>query len=536
MVDRRQLSALFLTALVVVPLGALLASAFSPEREIWAHLAATQLPELLGNTLWLCLGVTGVTGLLGVSLGWLTGACDFPGRRFFSWALALPLAIPAYVMAFIFLGLMDFAGPVQSALRELPGLERFMLEVRTTPFVVLVLSLTLYPYVYLLSRASFLNQGQAAMEAARTLGAGPWRAFWKVSLPMSRPWIASGLILVLMETLADFGAVAIFNYDTLTTAIYKSWYGFFSLAAAAQLSSILVLFALCLIISEGFFQARMRFHDSNRGGTAHSRLRLRGWQALGVTSYCILVFLLAFLLPAAQLILWSIEQIQVAGLWSYGPLAARSLFLGVLAALVTVLASLALAYAKRHSPTRLNLVLCKTATIGYALPGTVLAVAVFLPTVWVDNTFQDLSAALFSVESGPLLQGTIVVMLAAYLVRFMAAGVGAVDGAMVNIRPHLDEAAAIMGVKGVALLRRIHLPLLKKGLLTALILVLVDVIKELPITLMTRPFGWDTLAVKIYELTSEGEWERAAFPGLCLVLIGILPVIFIVYQTENSNE
>ncbi len=239
--DYWQCIAFIIAGMVVVPIGVLLSSVFKPERDIWNHLAETILSSLILNTFLLSMGVLICTSVLGVSLGWLTGACSFPGRRIFSWALILPLAMPAYVLAFIFIGVMDFTGPVQSAIRSLPLLERTMVEVRSTPFVILVLSLTLYPYVYLLSRAAFLSQGQGLTEAARTLGVGPWKSFFKVTLPMARPWIVSGLALVLMETLADFGAVSIFNYDTFTTAIYKAWFGFFSLQAAAQLSSMFYL-------------------------------------------------------------------------------------------------------------------------------------------------------------------------------------------------------------------------------------------------------------------------------------------------------
>jgi len=254
-----------LAACVIIPLITIFSAFLTPEKEIWGHLATTLLPELLTNTFKLVTGVACFTAVIGVSLGWFTGACEFPGRRFFSWALALPMALPAYVMAFIFLGLMDFAGPVQRLLRTFPGFENQMIEVRTTPFVVMVIGLTLYPYVYLLSRASFMNQGRAMLEASRTLGLRPWKAFFRVALPISRPWIVSGLALVLMETLADFGTVSIFNYDTFTTAIYKSWFGFFSLKAAAQLSSILVLFALALVMVEGLYRSRMRYYDSGRG-------------------------------------------------------------------------------------------------------------------------------------------------------------------------------------------------------------------------------------------------------------------------------
>ena len=531
--DPWQLPAWLLAALVVIPTATLFASFFSPEREILEHLADNVLPGLLVNTFKLIFGVGIFTLVVGVSLGWLTGACSFPGRCFFSWALALPMAIPAYVMAFIFLGLMDFSGPLQGWIRTIDGFERFMVEVRTTPFVVTVLGLTLYPYVYLLSRTSFLGQGRAAMEAARMLGVGPLRAFFRVAFPISRPWIAAGIALVLMETLADFGAVSIFNFDTFTTAIYKSWYGFFSLQAAAQLSSLLVLFALVLIVTESRLKSKMRFYDSSRGGAVHSRLHLRGWKAAAATLYCTFIFSIAFVIPLFRLTGWAVETLAGGMGTNYLPHAGRTLFLGILSALLISLAALLLAFAKRRSTSRLNHLLCRIATVGYALPGTVLAVAIFLPVAWFDKAVQAVLLHLFGLEINQVFLGTLVVMFGAYLVRFLAVAFSSVDSGMQNIKPNLDEAAAILGVKGGKAIFRIYLPLLNKSCLTALVLVLVDVLKEMPITLMTRPFGWDTLAVKIYELTSEGEWERAALPGLYLVAAGILPVFLLIRKLEK---
>lgn len=522
-----------LAALVVIPLGIIFSSFLTPEKEIWEHLASTLLPELLSNTFILVVGVACFTSLLGVSLGWFTGACDFPGRKFFSWSLALPMALPAYVMAFIFLGLMDFSGPVQSLLRTVPGFESKMVEVRTAPFVIIVIGLTLYPYVYLLSRASFMNQGRAILEASRTLGYTPTRAFFKVALPISRPWIVSGLALVLMETLADFGAVSIFNYNTFTTAIYKSWFGFFSLKAAAQLSSLLVFFALALVMVEGLYRSRMRYFDSSRGGSVPSRLKLNGWKAWSVTMYCTFILTVAFVAPLIQLIVWSLDVLQSGEQISYFTYINKTLMLGALAGILICFTSVLLAYARRRDSSKKNRFLCRVATIGYALPGTVLAVGIVLPIVWTDNLVQNVFSYLFNIQVGPILQGTVFVMLIAYLVRFLAVGFGSIDSAMQNIKPSLDEAAAILGKTSGETLRKIHFPLLQKGLLTAMVLILIDVIKEMPITLMTRPFGWDTLAVKIYELTSEGEWVRAALPGLYLVIAGMIPVFLLIKKMEK---
>lgn len=533
--DYWHLAVVLLAGLVMVPIGVIFASLVHPEQDIWSHLADTMLATLVVNTFWLSLGVLLGTFVLGVSLGWLTGACSFPGRAFFSWALTLPMAIPAYVMAFIFIGVMDFTGPIQSFIRTVIGIENFMVEVRSTPFVVLVLSLTLYPYVYLLSRAAFLSQGKTLLEAARTLGTSPWGAFCKVLLPMARPWIVSGLVLVLMETLADFGAVSIFNYDTFTTAIYKAWFGFFSLNAAAQLSSVLVVFALALVLVEGLYRSKMRFYANSKGGSVHARLVLQGTHKIIAILFCSLILLVAFVLPCAQLIFWAWQSGVEYGFPDYHDHLFTTMFLGGCGALLTCLAALVLSYAKRKYPTSRNNFLCKLATMGYALPGTVLAVGIFVPVAWLDNNVQHIVRGIWGLETGPLLQGTVLVMFMAYVVRFLAAGFGGIDATMQAINPNLDEAASIAGVKGWRLIRQIHLPLLKKGALTALIMVMIDIVKEMPITLMTRPFGWDTLAVKIYELTSEGEWERAALPGLYLVLVSTLPVFILMRESEKNN-
>lgn len=525
---------IFLACIVIVPIVVILGSLFLPEKEILRHLLETILPTLVSNTFFLLIGVIGVTAVLGISLGWLTGACSFPGQKFFSWALCLPMAIPAYVMAFIFLGLMDFAGPVQTLLRTLPGFERMVVDVRTTPFVVLVISLTLYPYVYLLSRGAFLSQGRALMEASRSLGASPTKAFFKVALPMAKPWIFSGLALVMMETLADFGAVSIFNYDTFTTAIYKSWFGFFSLEAAAQLSSALVILALVLILIETR-QRKRCYSPVGKCVSQHSKLVLSGGSRWCAFLYCAFVLLIAFVIPVCQLLLWVAKMSGAGEIQNYLGLTGKTLFLGVSATLLTCLCALILAYGKRRSKSPFIFILTRICTMGYALPGTVLAVGIFLPITWFDNVLQDTLLHLFGMDTGNIIQGTVLVMLVAYIVRFLAAGFGAVDSSMQGIGAHLDQAASLVGIKGRRLLHKVHLPLMKKGIFTALLLVMIDVVKEMPITLMTRPFGWDTLAVKIYELTSEGEWERASLPALYLILVSIIPVIFLIRRSEESK-
>lgn len=514
-------------------LGVILGAFLTPAPEIWGHMVEYVLPDVTRNTLRLVLGVSVVTTVLGVGLGWLTGGCDFPGRRFFSWALMLPMAMPAYVMAFVALGLFDVLGPVQSTLRALnPALPGWVPDMRSTGGVIAVLSLTLYPYVYLFARGAFLTQGAAAVDAARILGDSPGRAFFRVALPMARPWIAAGLLLVIMETLADFGAVSIFNYDTFTTAIYKAWYGFFSLEAAAQFASLLVVVALVVHGLERVSRARMRFTQTGRSGEA-GRVRLAGWRAWGAVLLCGWVFLIAFAAPTLQLVAWTAEAFWLEFDARYAGLLLRSLTLAGLATLTICFVALTLAYVRRGNRDRATAIAARISTLGYALPGTVLAVGVYIPAAFLDHLLMD-AAGRLGLEMGPLLTGTVALMIIAYLIRFMAVGFGAVDAGLTRIAGSVDEAARLLGARGARLLLRLHAPMLRRALLTAAILVFVDVLKEMPMTLMTRPFGWDTLPVKIFELTSEGEWERAALPALSLVLAGLVPVVLLIRNTERD--
>ncbi len=518
------LVALLIALLTLVPVAVVLSSLFTPEREIWAHLVQYQLPQLLGNTFWLMLGVGLGVAILGVSLAWLTAVCEFPGCRLFSWALLLPLAIPAYVTAFVAIGLLDFTGPVQTLAREWWGPVSFP-SIRSRGGVIAVMVLALYPYVYLIARNAFLTQGKRALEVAQSLGLSPVAGFFRVALPLARPWIVGGMALALMETLADFGTMAVFNYDTFTTAIYKSWFSLFSLQAASQLASLLIVFVLVVVLAEQ--QTRSRMHYTQTGKhSVQGHIRLRGARAWLASGFCLAVLALGFIIPVIQLLLW-------AGLVAEHDLDARyldffwhSLALAALAALLVGAVALLLSYSTRERPGLITRLTARVATIGYALPGAVLAVGIYIPVAWLDNWL----VAAGWVQS-PLLQGTLVVMLLAYLIRFLAVAHSPIESQMQRITRSVDEAARSLGVHGINLIARVHLPMLRGGLFTALALVFVDVMKEMPITLMTRPFGWDTLAVRVFEMTSEGEWERAALPAVALVLAGLVPVIFLTRQT-----
>lgn len=518
-------------ALVLLPLSVLLFSWYEIDSGIWAHLWETQMARLLGNTVVLLLGVgVGVT-LLGVSLAWLTSLCEFPGRRWLDWALMLPFAIPAYVLAFVFIGLLDFAGPVQTLAREWFGSSVRFPPVRSTGGVILVLVLVFYPYVYLLARSAFIAQGKGLMEAARVLGQSPWQAFWSVALPMARPAIGAGLALAMMETLADFGAVSVFNFDTFTTAIYKTWYGFFSLTSATQLASLLLL-AVALVLY-GERRARGIARPANDRARSAALYHLRGLKALAASGWCLLVFLCAFVIPVLQLLVWLWQRGRFDLDERYFGLILHTLYLGGMAALITVAVALLLAFARRQAPVRSILGAVALANLGYALPGSVLAVSIMLAFSYLDRELVIPLSGWLGGAGKPILLGSIGALLLAYLIRFMAVAFGPLESSLARIRPSLPQASRSLGVGGPRLFFRVYLPLLLPGTLSAALLVFVDVLKEMPATLLMRPFGWDTLAVRIFEMTSEGEWARAALPALSLVLVGLLPVILLIRRSAK---
>ncbi|SCY64162.1 iron(III) transport system permease protein [Desulfoluna spongiiphila] len=521
---------------VLLPILLVMASIFADTRDIWGHLRENLLAGLLFNTAVLSSGVLALTAFFGVSAAYLTALCEFPGRRFFSWALLLPLSVPTYVMAFVYTGLLDFSGPVASFLRQhLPAVAPWMPPVRSTGGVILVLSLALYPYVFLLAAGGFASQGERVLEASRSMGLSRGRLFFRVMLPMARPFILAGLILVLMETLADFGAVAVFNYDTFTTAIYKAWFGFFSIDAASQLASFLVVMALMVLTAEEWSRRRMRY-VRGRDGRRAKRIPLSPRQGFGAILFLGGLFSVAFVVPMAQLFAWVAEAWREEFHLGYGGLLLNSLVLAGAGALVTLSAALVLAFAGRKANGRFMAFLSRVSLLGYALPGTVLAVGMVRVLTGMDHLAAG-TLAVFGVGlSGPLLQGSVWMMPVAYMVRFLSVGFSAVSSSLGRISPSMDEAARTMGISGFSLVRRIHLPLIRGGMVTGAILVFVDIMKEMPLTLMTRPFGWDTLAVKIFELTSEGEWERAAIPAVALVAAGLIPVGLLVWQKERAKR
>ncbi|MCB1616440.1 MAG: iron ABC transporter permease [Pseudomonadales bacterium] len=515
-----QLPALLGALLVLVPLLLVFSSWSAPQWSVWQHLGETRLPTLLGNTGVLLVGVGSGVFLLGVSLAWLTAMCEFPGRKLLDWLLMLPLAIPAYILAFIALGTLDYAGPVQRFWRNLFGHDAWFPDIRSSVGVITVLVLVFYPYVYLLARTAFLNQGRATLDAARTLGATSWQAFFRVALPVARPAIAAGVALALMETLADFGAVSVFNYDTFTTAIYQAWFGLFNLVAAAQLASVLLLFVFMAM----FMEKKQRRMYQAGNASRRTAYPLKGFWAWAAFTYCSLVVALAFLLPVSRLFGWVLKSGWSAVDSRFLLLLEHTLVLGAVAGLGVVVLALLVAYGQRQHSGRFSKMLVQIAGMGYALPGSILAVGVMMVFAWIGRHHG----------SHALITGTLWAMLTAYMIRFFVVGFCSIDSSLALIRPSIEEAARTLGASHRRILSAIYLPILTPGILTALLMVLVDVMKEMPATLLLRPFGWDTLAVRIYELTSEGEWQRAAMPALFLIAAGLIPVILLMRRSAEN--
>lgn len=528
------IAAILVSLIVATPILVIVSSLLTPSTEIWAHLWETQLVELIWNTLRLMVGVGLGVLILGTGSAWLVTMYRFPGWAIFEWLLILPLAMPAYVIGFVYLGIFDYTGPVQSLLRDMFGSKVWFPEIASYGGVTLVMTLVLYPYVYMLARTAFFEQSAGKLEAAQSLGASPLAVFWKVALPLARPSIAAGLALALMEALADFGTVAIFGYSTFTIAIYRVWFGMFERAAATQLASLLMLFTLTLYMLERAGRGRTRFFQTEGTVRPTSPRRLRGWRAWAASGTVSLVVGAAFVLPVVQLLVWIIGEADYDE--RFLGFLFNTLFLGAITAFLAVIAAVVVAYGIRLSRSRIVTAFSRVASMGYALPGSVIAVGVLAPMAFFDHTLNAFLQRTVGISSGLLLTGTMVGLIFAYLVRFLAVSYQTVEASMVKITPNMDMAGRSLGVSTGGVLWRIHLPLIRYGLSTAAILVFVDVMKEMPATLLLRPFGYDTLAIRVWQLTSESFWEAAALPALAIVAAGILPVLVLVKRSKKNSR
>jgi iron(III) transport system permease protein len=528
-----------LVALVLaLPVLTVFGFVFQPAGEVWRHLADTVLKDYVLNSVLLLLGVGLGTLFGGVSSAWLCSMCQFPGRRVFEWALLLPMAMPAYIIAYTYTGMLDFAGPVQTGLRDLFGWsygEYWFPEIRSLGGAIVMLSLVLYPYVYLLARAAFLEQSICVLEVGRTLGAGAWTGFFRIALPLARPAVIAGLSLALMEALADYGTVQYFGVATFTTGIFRTWFGLGNAAAAAQLAALMMSFVFILIVLERWSRRQARYYHTSGRYRHLPRYRLHGWRAAAAFALCLLPLLLGFLLPAGQLLAWAVQTAGRTLDAEFLRLVWHSLGLAGAAAVLAVLLGLFMAYGKRLRGSLGVAAAVRVAGMGYAVPGTVIAVGVLIPFAWIDNRIDSWMRASFDISSGLLLSGTLAALLFAYTVRFLAVSLQTVEAGLGKIKPSMDDAARSLGLPPNQVLSRIHMPIMRGSLLTALLLVFVDVLKELPATLILRPFNFNTLAVRAFELASDERLAESATAALTIVLVGIIPVILLSRSITRSR-
>nr|RNJ65491.1 MAG: iron ABC transporter permease [Leptolyngbya sp. IPPAS B-1204] len=526
--------------LIATPLLVVLSSIFADTGAVWQHLTSTVLPRYISNSLLLVLGVSLGTGLIGVSTAWLVTMCRFPGSRMMQWALLLPLAVPAYILAYVYTELLEFYGPVQTSLRAIFGWtsvqDYWFPSIRSMGGAIAMLSLVLYPYVYLLVRVAFLEQSICTLEASRSLGCGPWRSFFRVALPLARPAAVAGLALVMMETLNDYGTVQFFAVDTFSVGIYRTWFNMGERVAASQLAACLLVFVLLVLLLEQWSRQQTRYYQSTSRYQAASPYQLQGGRAILAMLACGLPMLLGFLVPALVLLQMATTRITERFGERFWILARNSLTLALLTAAIGLVLSLILAYGLRLRPSNLMTLSVRTAAIGYAVPGSVIAVGVLIPIGLLDNAIDAWMRSTFGISTGLLLSGTIAALVFAYLVRFLAVAFSTVESSLIRIKPNLDDAARSLGHGSTQTLLRIHVPLMTGGLLTAMILVFVDVMKELPATLIVRPFNFDTLAVEVYRLAADERLAEAAAPALAIVGVGILPVILLSWQIARSRE
>lgn len=530
-------AAVVLAAVCLLPMIAVALAALTGGSETLVHLADTVLWRYTGTTALLVLLVSVGTLMIGTGAAWLVTMAEFPGRKLLEIALVIPLAFPAYVLAYAYTHLLDHPGIVQSTLRDVTGWgpkDYWFPEIRSLGGAAVMLVLVLYPYVYLLARAAFLQQSATSFLAARSLGKAPWQAFLRVSIPMARPAIASGVLLAVMETIADFGTVAYFGVQTFATGIYTSWFSLGDRAGAAQLASGILMVALVLAVLERSSRGRAKYHDSSKRQEPMAAIQLEGWAKWGATALCAIPVIFGWVVPGTALLIMGFGSEQNLFSPRYVSFALNSITLATIAAFVTLAAAVTLGYLQRLDDGLLSRLSTSIARLGYAVPGGVIAVGLMVPFANFDNALDAWMRATFDISTGLLITGSIWLLIAAYMIRFLAAALGAYEGGQVAVNANMDMASRALGQTAFGTLRRVHFPILRPSLLTALLIVFVDVMKELPATLILRPFNYDTLAVQAYRLASDERLEGAAVPSLVIVAIGLLPVILICRQVRRK--
>ncbi|KXS52371.1 MAG: iron ABC transporter permease [Marinobacter sp. T13-3] len=536
---RWMISALLTTAIVALPVLSVLFIALFPEENIWPHLINTTLPRYLSTTLQLMLGVGVLTLVLGLATAWAVTMCEFPGRKFFEWALLLPFAIPAYVIAYVYTSLLDYAGPVQSALRDWFGwanaTDYWFPQIRTLEGAILMIGLVLYPYVYLLARAAFMEQSPSLFSVSRSLGHSALSTFFRVVLPIARPAIAVGLSLVLMETLNDFGTVDFFAVQTLTRGLFDTWMNLGNLGGAAQIATTMLIFVVILVTLERYSRRRQQQYAARDNRDPIHRFTMSFPRQLICVATCAVPFIFGFLIPAATLGYYAWDYFDVSWTPDFIENTFNSLFLSSAAALTTLLIGVTLAYSRRLHDTRGMQILMRLSSLGYAMPGAVLAVGVIVPLAGFDNWLDGLMRDYFGFSTGLLLSGSAFALVFAYTVRFLAVSAGSVESALQKVTPSMDMASRSLGHTPGNTLLKVHLPMLRGTLVTAALVVFVDCMKELPATLILRPFNFDTLATYVYQFASDEMLQHSALPALIIVVAGIIPILLMNRSISKSR-
>ena len=521
-----KLISLIVGIVVTIPIFIIFTSFLKIDMGIWEHLRIHVLPELILNTIKLVMGVSFGTLLLGVPLAYLNAYYDYPGRKVFSFLAILPMSIPSYIMAFVYVALFDITGIWSLALRDLLGMKTFFPSIRNFYGISLVLSFCFYPYVYLMAKNAFEGVGARAQEVGMVMGLSKTKMLLKVILPLSRPWIFSGLILALMETLADFGAVSIFNYTTFTTAIYRSWFGMFSLSSAQQLSAILVSIVFVLMFVEYFLERNKSYATTGRGAQAIPRKKLKKRHSALVIFTSSFISLFAFFIPVGMIIKWGLKT-MVRDLDSrYLSFIWNTVHIASLTVLVLIIFTLFMAYAIRNYPGKIADTIKGLSSLGYAVPGSVLAVGIF---IFLSNVENSLSA------ERKFLTGGLTALIVGLSIRFFSISLAPISSSFLRVSNSQLNVMKLLKISPFKKITKIIIPMIRPGIFTAMLMVFIEVMKEMPITLMTRPFGKETLSIRIFEMTSEGEWERAALPSLILIVISLIPTILLFIQSGKKH-
>jgi iron(III) transport system permease protein len=532
------LVALLLVVVVAAPVAAVFAFVGRPTNGLWAHLVDTLLVDYVRNTALLGIGVGLATIVIGTGCAWLVIMCDFPGRRWLDWALVLPLAMPTYVLAYAYTDFLQFTGPVQTLIRDSTGWgwqDYWFPPIHSPGGAIFVLSMALYPYVYVLARAAFLDQSVCALEVSRTLGCSPWGAFLRVGLPLARPAIATGAGFVVMETLADFGAVKYFEVQTFTTGIYRAWFAYGNPAAAAQLASLLLLSVFAVLLLERWSRGRRQYAHTSERYRELRAMPLKGARGFAAMLACALPLAFGFVIPAIVLVTMIANSGEPIALSRLADLIVNTIEIGALASLLAVAAALLAVYALKRDGRPLSRGLVRIALLGYATPGVVIAVGILIAIGAFDTAIDGAARSLFGVSTGLVLAGTIAAVLYGCLVRFFAVAYSPLDAGLTRVKRSFEDVARTLGTSPAGILARIHLPLMRGSMLTALLLVFVEVMKELPATMILRPFNFDTLAIEAFQLATTERLDAAAVPALIIVAVALIPVLVLCRTIRHSR-